>query len=77
VPRPRTTLLLQSLYSRWLIDPLWIGLSQIRYVLPAVVVARVNGYRAFARGILIGAGITVPLNIAGYLLLALVWRGAR
>lgn len=44
--------------------PFWIGISQLVYVVPAVLIARKKGQVETAKGLWIGAGITFLINIA-------------
>ena len=43
--------------------PLWIGISQLVYVVPAVLIARKKGQFETAKGLWIGAGITFLINV--------------
>ena len=45
--------------------PLWIiGLSQLLYIVPAILIARGRGRPGIVRGLIIGASLTFLLNAA-------------
>jgi hypothetical protein len=53
-----------------------ICVSQLAYVIPAIVIARRKGHENTVKGIIIAASLTALLNVActGYLLFGVSWR---
>lgn len=55
---------------RPLMPILLIGVSQLFYMVPAFVIAKLAKWHGVARGLVAGAGITVVLNTIGFALLS-------
>jgi hypothetical protein len=56
---------------------LYVGVFQLRYLLPLVLVELILGYKGWLKGTLKAAGITVVLNGVLWVYLILAWRGIR
>jgi hypothetical protein len=44
------------------LSPLFIGVTQLVYLVPAILIARAKGKRGLAKGLLIGGALTLLLN---------------
>ena len=41
---------------------MFLGVVQLVYMIPAILIARMGGHRALAKGLIIGAAVTLLLN---------------
>ena len=66
--------LIQLLFFRITFAPAWfIGITQLVYIVPAILFFRKRGRTGIVKGLIIGAAITFLLNVAcfGYLMISL------